>query len=252
MQYINNVPLASGEITIVTSDHAKATMIHASRLAFDAKKLGLDTLIINCGMSDKRFRDHIAETYGEEGYLGPTRILMHTSPLGDLIGDQDCLNNLIDQAKIKSVILCGWEFASTTRRRKERLISYLRALMTDYNISVTIYCHTAIAPVAGKVDRGGIGKLGLLAYAVCEIDSSEMLETTVKHPEMIITTKEEDDEATRSVNLLLNKINEIAGDGQKILHSYEAPGRGRTSMLKERRPYTSFDDEEDGGVLVPA
>jgi hypothetical protein len=249
MQYINNVPVASGEITIVTSDHAKATMIHASRLAYDSRKLGLDTLIINCGLSHKKFGEHLWDSFGEEIYEG-TRLLVHTSPLGDLIGDQDALNNIVQQAKIKSIILCGWEFASTTRRRKERLISYLRELMTTYGVSVIIYCHTAVAPVAGKVDRGGIGKLGLLANAVCEIDSSEMLETVVKRPDPIITTQDEDYAAGRSVNLLLNKINELAGDGQKILHHYEKP----VIPPKPKQIYRgSFDDvEDDSGVMVPA
>jgi hypothetical protein len=250
MHYINNVPVVSGEITIVTSDHAKATMIHASRLAYDSKKIGLDTLIINCGMSDKRFHDHVIETFGLEAYKGPTKMMIHTSPLGDLIGDQDAINNVIEQTKVASIILCGWEFASTTRRRKERLISFLRYLMATYGISVIIYCHTAVAPIAGKVDRGGIGKLGLLAYAVCEIDSSEMLESIVKRPDPIILTKNEDAEATRSVNLLLNKINEIAGEGQKILHHYEKP----IIQTKPSRIYRgSLDDVEgDSGVLVPA
>jgi len=252
MNYINNVPIASGEITIVTSDHAEATMRHSAQLAFDAKKNGLNVLLVNCGMSDKRFRTHVHDTFGKEIYHG-TRMIIHTSSCGDLIGERDAIDNIVDQARIGAIILCGWEFASCTRRRKERLICYLRELMANDGVSVTIYCHTANAPVAGKLDKGGIGKLGLLAWQVCEINSSELLEPILKRPDPVIATPGEMREAEQSVQMLLNKVNELAGDGQKILRSHEAPPRMTAPKQKERPSYTSFDDEEGiGGALVAA
>jgi hypothetical protein len=63
-QYVNNVPFLDGELTIVTSDHAEASMRHSSRLANSFRKAGLNVLVINCGMSDRRFRSHYYDAYG--------------------------------------------------------------------------------------------------------------------------------------------------------------------------------------------
>jgi hypothetical protein len=244
--YINNIPVLNGELTVVTSDHATATMRHASQLAFDAKGLGLNVLIINCGMSDKRFRGHIHEKFGEQVYHA-NRMVIHTSVCGDLVGERDALDNIIYQANISTIILCGWEFASSTPRRKERLMFYLRELMANNNVSVTVYCHTAIAPVAGKIDRGGIGKLSLMAFQICEVDSSKQLEPILQRPKAIVATGQDIDEATESVRLLLNKVNALAGDGQKILLPHEAPKKQSPPPPIYRG---SLDDEEVGGVPV--
>jgi hypothetical protein len=210
----------------------------------------MNVLVINCGMSDKRFRGHFLDQFGTELYKG-NGVIIHTSSCGDLIGERDAIDNIISQARIGAIILCGWEFSSSTRRRKERLMFYLRELMTKDDLSVTIYCHTAIAPVAGMVDRGGVGKLCLLAHAVCEIDSAMKLEPILKRPNTLVADNSELRAAEDSVQQLLNKVNELQGDGQKILRSYEAPQKKQPSKHKERPSYTSFDDEEgESGELV--
>ena len=77
-----------------------------------------------------------------------------------------------------------------------------------------------------------------------------MMDPVLKRPDPLIAGNDEVHEATRSVHLLLNKVNELAGDGEKILRSYEAP----SAPIKSKQTYKgSLDDEEgDSGILVPA
>ena len=61
--YVNHVPLRDGEVTIVTSVSAEASMVHSCRLGADMQKAGVPTLILNCAISDKRFREYFAKNH---------------------------------------------------------------------------------------------------------------------------------------------------------------------------------------------
>src|SRR5689334_22015071 len=84
--YIINVPLVHGEITVVTADHAEDTMRHSARLANAIKDAGLNVLAINCGMSDKRYRGHFYEAVGRESFRDP-KCIIKSSVCGNLIGE---------------------------------------------------------------------------------------------------------------------------------------------------------------------
>src|SRR2546421_11656697 len=55
--YVLNIPLTHGEVSVVMSDHAEKTLQHSAKLASSIHKSGLGVLLINCGVSDKRFRE---------------------------------------------------------------------------------------------------------------------------------------------------------------------------------------------------
>lgn len=205
--YINNIPIAHGEITIVMSDHAEKVMRHSCTLAHSVKTAGVNVLLINCGLSEKRFRDHSG--YPEE--CNPkTHFIIRSSIKGDLVGEGVELDQLIGQCKIGVVIIAGWEWASSSWRRKEKLIFFLRELMAEQNVAVIIYSQAPTKPVIGKYDRGGVGKLAMLAIAIVRDDMSTELERSiVKPPPLVVHSAEELREAERSAQLLVNKINDF-------------------------------------------
>jgi hypothetical protein len=188
--YINSIPFRHGEITVVTSDHAEATMQHSARLANSVKETGLNVLAINCGMSDRRFREHFYQAHGREAFKEP-RCIIKSSVCGNLIGEREAIDQIVDEAKIAVVIISGWEFASSTSRRRQRLLFYLRELMERENVAIIIYSHIANDPVAGMIDHGGLGKLSLLAYAIAEIDSSKILDDEIRKPAPLVATMAE-------------------------------------------------------------
>ncbi|HYM21033.1 MAG TPA: hypothetical protein VEW28_08520 [Candidatus Kapabacteria bacterium] len=207
-QYMNNVPFLPGELTIVTSDHAEATMQHSARLADSFRKARLNVLVINCGMNERRFRQHYHDTYGSGIDTTPT-VILKTSLLGNVAGDREGIDQIVREAKIGVVILAGWEFASGTRRRRNKLFFYLRELMAERDIAVIVYSQTMNNPVAGKM--GALGKLAAAAMEVVKIDSSKVLEAVVKKPPVIAwESADEMHTIEQGVQRLVRNINELA------------------------------------------
>jgi hypothetical protein len=213
-QYVNNVPFLDGELTIVTSDHAEASMRHSSRLANSFRKAGLNVLVINCGMSDRRFRSHYYDAYGEDTYTRPM-VVLKTSRMGNVIGDREGFDQIIREGKIGVVILVGWEFASSTTRRRNRLFYYLQELMEAFKLPVIVYSQTAGTPIAGMM--GPLGKLGAAAFEIVQIDTSSVLEEAVKKPPVLVwESQDEMQKAEEGVQQLLMNINQLAPPGGGI------------------------------------
>jgi hypothetical protein len=221
--YVNSVPICHGEITVVTSDSADDTVVHATRLGLNTQKAGVPTLIVNTGMSRKRFTEHFHAQNVD--YKHP-RLLAHTSIRGDLVSEGEEIRQIIVEANIGIIVIAGWEWASSNYRRKQRLIFFLREMMDLYNVAVIIYSHTTTSPEAGKKDYGGIGNLGLLVAFVVAIDTSERLEDVIKKPTpMTYGSAEEYAEAERSAQVLINKINEL-GSGSEAVEGKRDEGIG--------------------------
>ena len=214
-QYINNVPFLPGEVTIVTSDHAQATLQHSSRVANSFRKAGLNTLVINCGMSDRRFRTHYYDTYGEDTYTKPM-VILKSLVCGNVAGDRELIDQILREGKITTLILVGWEFASSNTRRRNRLFHYLMELMQSLDITVIVYSHTTGNPIAGKM--GPLGKLGVAALEIVKIDSSTILEEAVKKPPVLVwESHEEMARAEQGVQQLLRNINDLDPHQLKIV-----------------------------------
>jgi hypothetical protein len=212
-QYINNVPFLAGELTLVKSDHAEATMRHSALISNSFRKAGLNVLTINCGMSDRRFRSHYYDTYGEDTYTRPM-VVLKTSELGDLVGERESIDQICREGKIGVVILAGWEFASSTRKRRDRLYFYLVELLKR-GIIVIVYTQTAGNPIAGRMLV--LGKLSARAFEIVEIDTSKFLEGAVKKPPVIAwESHDEMVRAEQGVQQLLKNINSLQPHGQGI------------------------------------
>jgi hypothetical protein len=217
--YVNNIPLAHGEISIVLSDHAEKVMRHSCALGQSLKKTGINTLLINCGMSNKRFRSHAG--YPEDGNA-KTHLLIRSSVKGDLIAEKDSLDQIISECKIGVIIIAGWEWASSSFRRKQRLLFYLRELMDQQDIAVVIYTQIATDPVAGKYDKNGLGKVAQLAVAIVRDETSIELEKSVpKAPPAVYNSEEELREAERSAQLMISKVKGLGGAKPETTNSNE-------------------------------
>src|SRR5690349_20072792 len=96
--YINHVPVRHGEMTIVTSTNADATMKHASRLAANTQKAGVPVLLVNCGISDKLFKEYFYANHPMQSSNKKELILM-SSVRGNLIGEREAIDQIIDETR---------------------------------------------------------------------------------------------------------------------------------------------------------
>ncbi len=241
--YVNNIPVAHGELSIVMSDNAEKVMKHSSALAKKIKDAGVGVLLINCGMSNKRFREHAG--YPEEGNP-KVHYLIHTSYRGDLIGERDGIEQLVRECGIRVIIIAGWEWTSNSYRRKEKLIYFLRELMAEKDVAVIVYSQAPTKPVIGKYDRGGVGKLAMLAISIINDETAEVLEKAEpKPPPLVYNGKEELEAMERSAQLLASKINDLQGKNGAVLSpqsfviSKEERKNGRIEKnlrMKDKKP----------------
>ena len=98
-------------------------MKNSCKLAKSIQSAGVGTLLINCGHSERRFRKHIG--YPEEA-KPKTHLLVKTTVKGNLIGEKTEIDQALIECDVRVVIISGWEWASASYRRKERLMFYLR------------------------------------------------------------------------------------------------------------------------------
>jgi hypothetical protein len=220
--YVNSVPLAHGELTIVMSKNADEIRKHSCSLADSIRKVGVGTILINCGISEQRFREDAPKpdvklARAEDGepeleFMNKSEkahLLLHTSVRGELVDDMEYFNRVIHECQIGVIIIAGWEWASSSWRKKERLLYRLRELMADTDVAVIVYSMNPTVPVAGELTRGSVGRLSTIALAVTNISVSQKIEAIAPKPPPIVTTQAEIEKAERSAQLLANKINEI-------------------------------------------
>ncbi len=230
--YVNNIPVAHGELSIVMSDNAEKVMKHSSALAQKIKDAGVGVLLVNCGMSDRRFREHAG--YPEE--CNPkTHYMIRTSYRGDLIGERAEIEQVVRECKIAVVIISGWEWTSNSYRRKERLIYFLRELMAEKGIAVIIYSQAPTKPVIGKYDRGGVGKLSMLAIAIISDEAAGILEKAgPKPPPLVYNGRQELEAMERSAQLLASKINNL--QVEKSMVNGQKPSLRKGLKMNDKKP----------------
>ena len=245
--FVKNIPMAHGEVSVVLADNAEQLMQHSCRLAETIKQYGLGVLLINCGMSDRRFRKHALEAtscrteqavdlmgqYHAMDAVKP-QIMLHSSVCGDLVGEADTIRGLVAQCPAQVVIVAGWEWTSSGYRRKERLLYALREMMEEKDVIVIIYSQAQTKPVLGRYDRGGIGKLAMLAISIVTITASDILEAASPKRKPLVASGSEWEEAERSAQLLANKINELPEVDPPSAHQ-EEKSRKRANM-KDKKP----------------
>ncbi|HEY6171800.1 MAG TPA: hypothetical protein VIX80_06045, partial [Candidatus Kapabacteria bacterium] len=181
--YVNSVPLAHGELSVVLSESTENMLIHSTKLASDMRNLGVSTLLVNCGVSANRFNEHVMPVTTTNDWFpdykedeNERKLVPYSSSRGDLIGDSDTITQIVSSARIGVVIIMGWEWTSSSWRKRERLFYFLRQLMEEHNVAVIVYSQARTEPTVGIYDRGGIGKLGMMCVAIIKDETSTELE----------------------------------------------------------------------------
>jgi hypothetical protein len=216
LAYYLNVPMRHGEMTVVKNDHAEEAMRHAFRVAKEIHDSGVGVLLVNCGMSERRFRENFEEV-SQVSEQQPA-LLIHTATRGNLETDRFEIEPLLIKTGIKTVIIVGWEWASDSYKRTRRLYSCLRDIMDYHNVAMLVYANASHPIEAGKFDQRGLGKLTLMAYATCAVGPVEKLEKLTPKPKPIVLPGYEYQAAERGVAELMRKVNELPGDDGGGVH----------------------------------
>jgi len=95
--------LRDGEVTIVTSVSAEASMVHSCRFGADMQKAGVPTLILNCAISDKRFREYFAKNHKWSN--NNPMLMFKSSSHGNLAGDGEDITQIIAEGRIGTVVV---------------------------------------------------------------------------------------------------------------------------------------------------
>jgi hypothetical protein len=106
------------------------------------------------------------------------------------------------------LIISGWEWASKSWRLKEDLMFFLREIAEETGMAIIVYSQSRTNPVAGRIDRGGIGKLATIALSIVRIEDDE--ESAEKPQEPVIISPKDEIEAERFAQLVAREINDLS------------------------------------------
>jgi len=201
----NEVTLQEREVTLMLGENTGAnigtSLRHACQIVESHK--GESVLYINTVQTVWKIADSIRknvpkpEKYIADYYLpDDTRsdcVYFMTSDSGELHKEKEKILNFMRNHKVKTVIVNSWEFAAKNSRLREALLFIFRGLnngdrnpkykpdskeyepyfATDYQpATVIIYAEAILStPQAGKINRGGFGKLAMIADQVISLES---------------------------------------------------------------------------------
>jgi hypothetical protein len=216
--YYHGVAAAAGEISVVMSKDAEQMVRHCASLAAEIQRKGIGSMVINCGITERRFNEHFTPiaTAGSRNIRPENRksvpLIRHSTRRGDLVDRADLIREFITSHNVKVVVIMGWEWTSSSYRRSQELLYILRDLAETHDVSIIVYTQRISKAEPGKYDRSGIGRLGMLAVAVSTVDNTEEssgINETMSEPEMSV---EDHYSAKMGVTLLINKINNLQGE----------------------------------------
>jgi hypothetical protein len=224
MKFTNyhGVAAAAGEISVVMSNDAEQMVRHCAALAAEIQRKGVGSMVINCGITERRFNEHFTPiaTGGSRNVRPENRksvpLIRHSTRRGDLADRADLIREFITSHNIKVVVIMGWEWTSSSYRRNQELLYTLRDLAETHDVSIIVYTQRISKAEPGKYDRSGIGKLGMLAVAVSTVDKAEEssgINEVLAEPEMSV---EDHQSAKVGVTLLINKINNLQGENAAL------------------------------------
>lgn len=239
-RHILNVPLEMGEVSVVLADNADEMLRHSAKFATDCSALGVGVMLINCGLSERRFNEHTEhiKKYRDVDYMPKKKkeyLLAYNSTEGDLVGDSGTIRAMCTQANVSVVIIMGWEWTSSTYARKERLLYFIRQLLREHN-AVVVYSQAQTNPTPGKQDRAGLGKLAMLAYGIVNVEGSEEAAKMVPSPIPLVENKGDMEKMDKNIQLVMNKINGLegkSGENPPPPIPYEKPSEAHTYPLND-------------------
>jgi hypothetical protein len=220
--YFNGAATAAGEISVVMSKDAEQMLRHSAAVAADIQRKGIASVVINCGITERRFNEHFAPlaTAGSRNIRPENRknvpLLRLSTRRGDLIDRVEYIREAIQARKATIVMILGWEWTSSTYRRSQDLLYALRDIAEANNAAVIVYTQRITKAEPGTYDRAGIGKLGMLAVAVSTVDDIEKREEMKAAVDETELSDEDERKAREGVTLLINKINNLQGENAAV------------------------------------
>ncbi len=178
---VKNIPVTEGEVTIVKAENASDVMEHSCQLAAEIRSAGVGVLVVNTGLSARRFKEAATrsgiewEAVRDSNTIvspGKAPCIIHTAEAGDLGSQIPDLATVCKEAKIKIVIVTSWEWTSSSYRRKEQLLFALRQLLSELDVAVVVYSQSSTQTSIGRYDRGGTGKLAMMAMDVITLEAT--------------------------------------------------------------------------------
>jgi hypothetical protein len=218
--YIDNVPSETGEITVLMHEHADTVTHHACKTAQAIRQHNLGVLLINCATSKRRF-EHTADDYiTKDSRNKRPHLYTITMERGNLADEKNYIEEMIDAAGVNVLIITGWEWTSSSWRRKERLLFLLREWAERKDVAIIIYSQSRTEPTTGIYDRGGIGKLAMIAFAIQRIDTVEQTRNIPKPPPLIFN-EEVRAAADRGAQFIASQLRSYGGDSRERRGEYE-------------------------------
>lgn len=229
--YINNIPLHTGEITVLMHQNAETITHHACQSAQVIRQHNLGVLLLNCAATNLRFNAVANKYITDDSRKRKPHLYTRTMERGNLADEKKYVEDMIDAAGINVLIISGWEWTSSSYRRKQRLLYLLREWAERKNVAIIIYSQARTEPTLGEYDRGGLGWLASIAYAIVKIDAVKQTEDIPAPPPLIIT-EEDQAAAERSAQLIAD-----------MLKSY-----GRGEALPRQEEQETKDRGQEGNV----
>src|ERR1043165_9588968 len=120
---VKNIPVTEGEVTIIKAENASEVMEHSCDLASAIRSAGVGVMVINTGLSLRRFKEAATRSGIEWQAVrdsntivspGKTSCIIHTAEAGDLGSQIPNLATVCKEANIKIVIVTSWEWTSSS------------------------------------------------------------------------------------------------------------------------------------------
>lgn len=243
LAHVKSTPIAEGEISVVISDDAEDMMRHAADVAITTQKAGAGVMLVNCGMSVRRFNEHMAPFkpkrdmyYHDPDCRKPgAKLVVFDSVIGDLVSDLGIVESMVMNARLRVVIIMGWEWTSNSSRRKERLLFALRDMVTKFNVAVLIYSQVTTEPEAGKADKGGLGRLSQIAVSIIKQSTIAQHEAVIpaKPLEVIVPDLPAEESVVAEVAALSESAQLVDKEINELQDEIAVPAAASSSELSE-------------------
>lgn len=214
---IRNTEITEGELTILCGENAKSNCTESLMQAVEVSKRqkGKNVLYINTVFSKRKMFAAMRSVMSSH-VPGSGEIALQNVTIGNLCNDLYRTRLLIAEKKISFVIINSWEFAHKNYSAKERALFDLMELVNSTGVTVLVYSQAKLAE-AGKIQRGGLGKLSGFADEVISLNETSH-QTRTPNPD----TRSEKLDALKINNLEYARSNsEVSSGGELVLPKEE-------------------------------
>jgi hypothetical protein len=162
--------LIRGEVNVVLAADAQSATDSSADLARAFNAEDLRVYCVNTVYNIRVLNGLLRKRYGPDYPIDDKRNKMcffGSSQHGELGRNHD-LQSELGWDKYDVLIVTTWEMAARSYRYRQELLFDLTEL-SSRGVTIVIYSTTSTEPQAGRADRAGIGKLGLVATNIISI-----------------------------------------------------------------------------------